>query len=48
MGPVTWHCHTVIIIEMCSGGGGVVEQWLLEVVVVGEGGDTAGHDEGGC
>ena len=42
-----WDCHTVIIIEVCSGGGGVVERRLPEVVVVGEGGDTAGCDEGG-
>ena len=43
---MTWHCHTAVVIEVCSGGGGVVEQRLPEVVV-GEGGDTVGCDEGG-
>ena len=47
-GAMTWCCHTAIVIEVCSGGGGVVERRLPEVVVVGEGGDTAGRDEGGC
>ena len=42
-----WRCHTVIIIEVCSGGGGVVERWLPEVVVVGKGGDTVGRDDSG-
>ena len=46
-GAVMWHYHTVVVIEVCSGGEGVVEQQLPEVVVVGEGGDMAGRDEGG-
>ena len=38
MGPVTWHCHTVIIIEVCIGGVGWLNDgfhrwwWLVKVV----------------
>jgi hypothetical protein len=41
MGPVTWHCHIIIVFGMCSGGGWLnndCERW----VVVGDGGDAAG------
>jgi len=53
MGPVMGCCHIVIVIGVCSGGGGwlnnscqrwrgAIEQWLPEVVVVGDGGDAVG------
>ena len=38
MGPVTWHCHTVIIIQVCSGGGGQLndscQRWWWGAMVV--------------